>query len=77
MTTETQPATPDGTPDATNQTTETDVASLNAAWLTGPQPAALAELEVVEGVGELRAKDIREGLRRLQEINLVDRFLQT
>ena len=34
-------------------------------------------LESVEGVGELRAKDIREGLRRLQEINLVDRYLQT
>src|SRR5439155_299431 len=28
------------------------------------------ELESVEGVGEIRAKDIREGLRRLQEINL-------
>jgi diadenylate cyclase len=36
-----------------------------------------AELEGVEGVGEIRAKDIREGLRRLQEINLVDRYLQT
>jgi diadenylate cyclase len=36
-----------------------------------------AELEAVEGVGEIRAKDIREGLRRLQEINLVDRSLQT
>jgi diadenylate cyclase len=35
-----------------------------------------AELEMVEGVGEIRAKDIREGLRRLQEINLVDRYLQ-
>ena len=35
------------------------------------------ELETVEGVGESRAKDIREGLRRLQEINLVDRYLQT
>jgi diadenylate cyclase len=35
------------------------------------------ELETVEGVGEIRAKDIREGLRRLQEINLVDRYLQT
>ncbi len=34
------------------------------------------ELETV-GVGEIRAKDIREGLRRLQEINLVDRYLQT
>jgi diadenylate cyclase len=36
-----------------------------------------AELEAVDGVGDLRAKDIREGLRRLQEINLVDRYLQT
>jgi diadenylate cyclase len=36
-----------------------------------------AELEAIEGVGEIRAKDIREGLRRLQEINLVDRYLQT
>jgi diadenylate cyclase len=36
-----------------------------------------AELEAVEGVGDMRAKEIREGLRRLQEINLVDRYLQT
>src|SRR5215217_6819764 len=36
-----------------------------------------SELESVDGVGEIRAKDIREGLRRLQEINLVDRYLQT
>ena len=36
-----------------------------------------AELESVDGVGDLRAKDIREGLRRLQEMNLVDRYLQT
>jgi diadenylate cyclase len=36
-----------------------------------------AELEAIEGVGEIRAKDIREGLRRLQELNLVDRYLQT
>ena len=35
------------------------------------------ELEGVDGVGEIRAKDIREGLRRLQELNLVDRYLQT
>jgi diadenylate cyclase len=35
------------------------------------------ELETVEGVGDIRAKDIREGLRRQQEINLVDRYLQT
>ncbi len=36
-----------------------------------------AELEALEGVGEVRAKDIREGLRRLQEVNLVDRYLQS
>jgi diadenylate cyclase len=36
-----------------------------------------SELEAVDGVGEIRAKEIREGLRRLQEINLVDRYLQT
>jgi len=39
--------------------------------------ASDAELEGVEGVGDVRAKEIREGLRRLQEINLVDRYLQT
>src|SRR5918999_178597 len=36
-----------------------------------------AELEAIDGVGDMRAKEIREGLRRLQEINLVDRYLQT
>jgi diadenylate cyclase len=35
------------------------------------------ELAAVEGVGEARAKDIREGLRRLQEVDLVDRYLQS
>jgi len=35
------------------------------------------ELAGVEGVGDIRAKDIRESLRRQQEINLVDRYLQT
>jgi diadenylate cyclase len=45
--------------------------------LDGILGATDAELETVEGVGEIRAKDIREGLRRLQEINLVDRYLQT
>jgi diadenylate cyclase len=39
--------------------------------------ATPGELETVDGVGEVRAKEIREGLRRLQEINLVDRYLQT
>jgi diadenylate cyclase len=36
--------------------------------------AADAELASVEGVGETRARDIREGLRRLQEVDLVDRY---
>ena len=39
--------------------------------------ATEGELEAVDGVGELRAKEIREGLRRLQEVNVVDRHLQT
>src|SRR3954466_6046431 len=34
-------------------------------------------LETVEGVGEIRAKDIREGLSSHQEINLVDRYRQS
>jgi diadenylate cyclase len=32
------------------------------------------DLEAVEGVGEARAKEIREGIRRLQEVDLVDRY---
>ena len=36
-----------------------------------------AELAAVDGVGPSRAKDIREGLRRLQEVDLVDRYLQS
>jgi diadenylate cyclase len=39
--------------------------------------ASDSELEAVDGVGETRAKDIREGLRRLQEVDLVDRYLQS
>jgi diadenylate cyclase len=38
--------------------------------------ASQRELEAVEGVGGVRAREIREGLRRLQEHNLVDRYLQ-
>jgi diadenylate cyclase len=37
--------------------------------------ASLRELEAVEGVGAVRAKEIKEGLRRLQEHNLVERYL--
>jgi diadenylate cyclase len=35
------------------------------------------QLEAIDGVGEIRAKDIREGIRRLQEVDLVDRYLQS
>jgi diadenylate cyclase len=38
--------------------------------------ASQRDLEAVEGVGGVRAREIREGLRRLQEHNLVDRYLQ-
>jgi diadenylate cyclase len=38
--------------------------------------ASQRDLESVDGVGAVRARDIREGLRRLQEHNLVDRYLQ-
>src|SRR4051795_971051 len=39
--------------------------------------ASDADLEAVDGVGSTRAKDIREGLRRLREVDLVDRYLQS
>jgi diadenylate cyclase len=39
--------------------------------------ASNEELEAVDGVGETRAKEIREGMRRLQEVDLVDRYLQS
>src|ERR671916_142449 len=35
------------------------------------------DLEAVEGVGSTRAKDIREGVRRLQELDPIDRYLQS
>jgi diadenylate cyclase len=50
------------------------VASLTG--LEGIVRASQRELESVEGVGTVRAREIREGLRRLQEHNLVDRYLQ-
>jgi diadenylate cyclase len=39
--------------------------------------ASDGDLEAVDGVGVTRAKDIREGVRRLQEIDPVDRYLQS
>jgi diadenylate cyclase len=38
--------------------------------------ASQRELEAVSGVGAVRAREIKEGLRRLQEHNLMDRYLQ-
>jgi len=38
--------------------------------------ASQRDLEAVDGVGAVRAREIREGLRRLQEHNLIDRYLQ-
>ena len=38
--------------------------------------ASQRDLEAVDGVGPTRAREIRDGLRRLQEHNLVDRYLQ-
>jgi len=38
--------------------------------------ASLRELEALDGVGPAQARDVREGLRRLQEHNLMDRYLQ-
>jgi diadenylate cyclase len=36
--------------------------------------ASEAELESVDGVGAARAREIREGLRTLQEVDIVDRY---
>jgi diadenylate cyclase len=47
----------------------------NMEGLDGIVRASQRELEAVEGVGAVRAREIREGLRRLQEHNLVDRYL--
>jgi diadenylate cyclase len=38
--------------------------------------ASQRDLEGITGVGAVRAREIREGLRRLQEHNLVERYLQ-
>ena len=58
-------------PDAVVRHVVRDLGSLEAIV-----KASHRELERVEGVGAVRAKEIREGLRRLQEHNLVDRYLE-
>jgi len=58
-------------PDAVVRHVVRDFATLEAVVR-----ASHRELEAVDGVGSVRAREIREGLRRLQEHNLVDRYLQ-
>lgn len=58
-------------PDAVVRHVVRDFATLDAVIR-----ASHRELEAVDGVGSVRAREIREGLRRLQEHNLVDRYLQ-
>jgi diadenylate cyclase len=36
--------------------------------------ASVADLEQVEGVGEARAKSVKEGLARLAETSILDRY---
>jgi diadenylate cyclase len=58
--------------------TERQIASVVGSFdgLDSILRASLRELEACEGVGPSAARDIREGLRRLQEHNLMDRYLQ-
>jgi diadenylate cyclase len=58
-------------PDAVIRRVVRDFESLDAVIR-----ASHRDLEAVDGVGSVRAREIREGLRRLQEHNLVDRYLQ-
>ena len=37
--------------------------------------ATIDELMVVDGIGELRARNVREGLSRIAEASLLERFL--
>jgi diadenylate cyclase len=58
--------------------TERQIASVVGAFdgLDSILRASLRELEACEGIAASTARDIREGLRRLQEHNLMDRYLQ-
>ncbi len=58
-------------PDSVVRRLVSDLGSLDAVVR-----ASQRELESVDGVGAVRAREIREGLRRLQEHNLVERYLQ-
>jgi diadenylate cyclase len=36
--------------------------------------ASVEDLQVVDGVGEMRARTVREGISRLAEVSIIDRF---
>jgi diadenylate cyclase len=36
--------------------------------------ASVEDLQVVDGVGESRARAVREGISRLAEVSIIDRF---
>ena len=36
--------------------------------------ASVEDLQVVDGVGEIRARVVREGISRLAEVSIIDRF---
>ncbi len=36
--------------------------------------ASVEDLQVVDGVGETRARAVREGISRLAEVSIIDRF---
>ncbi len=37
--------------------------------------ASVEDLQVVDGIGAVRARSVREGLSRLAETSLIDRFI--
>lgn len=43
--------------------------------LEGIIKASISQLDIVEGIGEVRARSIKEGLRRLQEQSMIDRHI--
>jgi diadenylate cyclase len=53
------------------------IENLTETFETLPQilRATIAELDDVEGIGEIRAKKVKEGLKRIQEQLFVDRHI--
>ena len=53
---------------------ELGAAAVTGAHLGSHTPFLLEELEAVEGVGAQRARTLRDGLSRLAEISVVERY---